>query len=186
MSRELVVDGYNVIYAWPHLAPLMAAHRMEEARRRLVSALADYAAGTGERVIVVFDAHGREPGHAGGELIDGVTVIFGSRAQSADHVIERRVSVAARNGRAGDVTVATGDRLQRDMVMAMGGSVIGAQALLSEVRAAEATTGDQSARRRDEARFANRLEHALDEPTRRSLERLRRGDDGEGQGDDGR
>jgi predicted RNA-binding protein with PIN domain len=178
MNRELVVDGYNIIYAWPELGRLMVAHQVEEARRRLVTVLAGYAASTGERVIVVFDAHAREPGPSDGESIDGVTVIFGSRTQSADHVIERRVSVAARNGRAVDVTVATGDHLQRDMVMAMGGSVIGAQALLGQVRAAESTTGDQSSRRRREARFANRLEHALDEETRRSLERLRRGDAG--------
>lgn len=179
MTRELVVDGYNIIYAWPDLAPLMASHQAEEARRRLLSALAGYAASSGARVVVVFDAHGREPGRERGESIDGVTVVFGSRTQSADHVIERRVSTAARDGRAVDVTVATGDRLQRDMVMAMGGSVIGAESLLSEVRAAASLIRGHGTQQRREARFANRLEHALDEPTRQSLERLRRGRPGD-------
>jgi predicted RNA-binding protein with PIN domain len=55
--------------------------------------------------------------------------LFGSKGQSADHVLERRVSIARGRSDAGRVTVASGDRLQRDLVMGMGGAVIGAEAL---------------------------------------------------------
>lgn len=172
--RELVVDGYNIAHAWPELAPLVRSGRLEETRHRLVSALGEYAAASGERVVVVFDAHARPRGAPGGESINGVTVIFGSKTQSADHVIERRVAIAAGRGDAGSVTVATGDRLQRDLVMAMGGSVIGAEALRSVVRAVKSDVDEHSARRRREAGFANRLGDALDPHVRQRLDEMMR------------
>jgi hypothetical protein len=185
---ELIVDGYNVIHAWPELSPLIKGGRGDEARHRLITMLGEYAAATGERVTVVFDAHSRARDHGPGEKIDGVTVIFGSKAQTADHVIERRVAIASHRGDAGRVTVASGDRLQRDLVMAMGAAVIGPEALRQVVLAALSETGEHSARRRREAGFANRLEDRLDPATRRQLDRLRRrppaerGPDGAGRG----
>ena len=172
--RELIVDGYNVIHAWPELKALIGANRGEDARRRLTAMLGEYAAATGEHVTVVFDAHGRARDRGEGERVDGVTVLFGSRTQSADHVIERRVSMAAARGDAGLVTVASGDRLQRDMVMAMGASVISADSLRQIVLGMRREVGDQSARRRREAHSANRLEDRLSPTSRRMLEQLRR------------
>lgn len=173
-ANELIVDGYNVIHAWPELSPLIKGGRGEEARHRLIAMLGEYAAAAGERVTVVFDAHGRPRDRGDGDRVDGVTVIFGSSAQTADHVIERRVAIASQRGDAGRVTVASGDRLQRDLVMGMGAAVIGPQALRQVVLGALAELGDHSARRRREAGFANRLEDRLDAATRRQLERLRR------------
>jgi predicted RNA-binding protein with PIN domain len=172
---ELIVDGYNIIHAWPELSPLIKGGRGEEARRRLIAALGEYAAATGEHITVVFDAHGRARDRGAGEKVDGVTVIFGSSSQTADHVIERRVSIAARGGNARQVTVATSDRLQRDMVMAMGAAVVGAQALHAMVQGTRSEVEEHARRRRRDAGHASRLEHGLDETTRAHLERLRRG-----------
>ncbi len=173
-ARELIVDGYNILHAWPELSPLIRSGRGEEARRRLIAILADYAAASAERVTVVFDAHGRARDRGVGESIDGVTVVFGSSAQTADHVIERRVAIASERGYARLVTVATGDRLQRDMVMAMGASVIGAEALRQQVLGAQTAIATHNATRRREAGFANRIEDRIDPDVRRQLERLRR------------
>ncbi|MDQ6847013.1 MAG: NYN domain-containing protein [Candidatus Dormibacteraeota bacterium] len=175
---EVIVDGYNIIHAWPELAPLIKSGQAEEARRRLIGVLAGYAAASGEHVIVVFDAHGRARDHGGGETIDGVTVVFGSKAQTADHVIERRVAIASHRGDARSVTVATGDRLQRDLVMAMGASVLGAEALRQLVRGAQAEMHRHNSRRLSGSSFANRLEDRIDPEVRRRLERLRRADSG--------
>jgi predicted RNA-binding protein with PIN domain len=174
MARELIVDGYNIVHAWPELSPLIKSGRGEEARRQLVAMLAEYAAASSERVTVVFDAHGRARDHGGGESIDGVTVVFGSSAQTADHVIERRVAIASARGDSRMVTVATGDRLQRDMVMAMGAAVIGAEALRQQVLGARAEVNQHNATRRREARFANRLEDRIDPKVRKQLDHLRR------------
>ncbi|MBJ7593656.1 MAG: NYN domain-containing protein [Candidatus Dormibacteraeota bacterium] len=175
---ELIVDGYNIVHAWPELAPLIKSGQAEEARRRLIDMLAGYSAATGEHVTVVFDAHGRARNHGAGEQIDGVTVVFGSKGQTADHVIERRVSIASHRGDARSVTVATGDRLQRDLVMAMGASVIGPEALRQLVRGAQADMDRHNSRRGSESSFANRLEGRIDPEVRRRLERLRRPDSG--------
>ena len=171
---ELIVDGYNIIHAWPELSSLIKGGKVEEARHRLIAMLGEYAASTGDRVTVVFDAHARARDRGVGETVDGVTVIFGSSAQTADHVIERRVSIAAGSGEARSVTVATSDRLQRDMVMAMGAAVIGATAFVQLVRGAQAELNEHSARRRREAGFANRLEDRIDPDVRSRLEQLRR------------
>ncbi len=172
--RELIVDGYNIIHAWPELSPLIKSGKVEEARHRLIGILGEYSASGGESVTVVFDAHGRQRDHSGGESVDGVRVLFGSSAQTADHVIERRVAIAAARGDAMSVTVATGDRLQREMVMAMGAAVIGAEALRQVVRGAKAEIDELTARRRREAGFANRLEDRIDPHARGRLDQLRR------------
>ena len=171
---ELIVDGYNIVHAWPELAPLIKGGRAEEARRKLISLLGEYSAASGERVTVVFDAHRRARDHGAGETIDGVSVVYGSSAQTADHVIERRVAIASAKGDARMVTVATGDRLQRDLVMAMGAAVIGPDALRQVVRGVQAELDQHNARRRREARFADRLEDRIDPNVRSELDRMRR------------
>ena len=175
MSTHLVVDGYNVIHALPRLQVLMRSRRADDARRGLLSLLSEYAAATGERVTVVFDAHGRERGSGDREVVDGVTVLWGSRGTSADHVIERLVSEASRAGRAIEVCVATNDRLQRELVMAMGGSVMSTESLEARLRSVDQGVGEHAATRRRSAQAARRLEHSLDDRTRDALERMRRG-----------
>ena len=81
------------------------------------------------------------------------------------------------------MTVASGDRLQRDLVMGMGAAVIGPDALRQVVLAVLSDVGEHSARRRREAGFANRLEDRLDPATRRQLDRLRRSPSAESDSD---
>ncbi|MBV8195167.1 MAG: NYN domain-containing protein [Candidatus Dormibacteraeota bacterium] len=171
----IIVDGYNVIHAWPALKRTLERRGLEDARRQLVTMLADYAAQTPTSVTVVFDAHGREPAGEPAEVIDGVTVVFGTRTASADHVIERLAGDAARRGEAGGVTVATGDRLQRALVGAMGIGTISASALEIEVSRVRADMANSSTRRQREAGSARRVESHLDAETRRRLEEIRRG-----------
>ena len=52
----LLVDGYNIIGAWPELRELKHKN-LAEARDRLIERMAEYKAHTGWRVIVLFDAH---------------------------------------------------------------------------------------------------------------------------------
>jgi len=171
---SLIVDGYNVIHAWPALVRALHADGLEPARRRLVHALAEYAAQSGTAVTVVFDSHGRSGG-VQTEVVDGVTVHFGSSAASADHVIERLAYEAARQGGADEVMVATSDRLQRELVQAMGVPTLSALALQDEVNRVRAGQDDTSTRLRHSAQRSRRLEEELSEETRRRLERMRRG-----------
>jgi predicted RNA-binding protein with PIN domain len=177
--RTLIVDGYNIIHAWPSLKRALNEGGLEHARSRLTHTLSEYAAQSGMEVTVVYDAHGRSGGKQS-EVIDGVTVQYGSSSASADHVIERLAYKAARDGGAADVLVATSDRLQRSVVTGMGVPTMSARALEEEVSRVLAGREQTSDRLRSSARSARRVEDSLSEETRRRLEALRRGqrDDG--------
>ena len=136
--EQVIVDGYNVIHAWPPLKRLLDVS-LEVARDRLVERLAVYAMVTGSEVTVVFDAHHSASRKNSEEMVEGVRVVFSRRGHSADHVIER---IAYAAGAAGDViTVATSDRTQRDLVRGMGGAVIDARELERRVIDAEDEMG---------------------------------------------
>ena len=168
----LIVDGYNVVHAWPALKRALQERGLEDARRSLVQALAEYAAQTGAEVTVVFDAHGRDRSGAAPEVVDGVTIRFGTRHASADHVIERLANQASRRGGAGEIVVATGDRLQREMVGAMGVGTISPQALLEDVQRVAAHMTASTARQRSEGGATHRVEHRLDPALLRRLKAL--------------
>jgi predicted RNA-binding protein with PIN domain len=174
--RVLIVDGYNTVHAWSSLRTVLVSHGLEEARRRLVAALAEFAATSRVDVTVVFDAPRATGRVATEEVVDGVQVRFTGGHDTADHVIERLAYAATRNGPAVDVVVATSDRLQRDMVRAMGVTTMDARTLEAEVRAAAESTQSQVSRRKDEADHARRVEHHLSEDVRERLERIRRGE----------
>lgn len=55
-KQLLIVDGYNMIGAWPELVQLKKQERLEDARELLLSRLSNYAKYEGLEIIVVFDA----------------------------------------------------------------------------------------------------------------------------------
>jgi predicted RNA-binding protein with PIN domain len=173
--RALIVDGYNTVHAWPSLKAALQSHGLEESRRRLIAALAEFSATEKVRVTVVFDAPRGRRG-ASEEMVDGVLVRFSGGHESADHLIERLAYLATRGGPAEDVVVATSDRLQRDMVRAMGVTTMDARTLEAEVRAAATGTAERATRLTDQAHHARRIEHQLSPEVLARLERLRRGD----------
>ena len=132
--ERLLVDGYNVIHAWPELKALLM-HSLEEARDRLIDRLAVYAQVTGADVTVVFDAHKTAAMASAEETRSGVRILFTRKGMSADQAIER---MAYRlEGDHEPVVVATNDRFQRDLVAGMGSAVISAEELQRRVVEAE-------------------------------------------------
>jgi predicted RNA-binding protein with PIN domain len=132
---QLIVDGYNVVHAWPSLKRLLTSASLEAARDKLIERLAVLGMITGESVTVVFDAHHSAALAISEETVDGVRVIFTRRGRSADHAIER---IAYEASQAGEIiTVATSDRFQRDLVRGMGGAVISSLELERRVLEAE-------------------------------------------------
>ena len=132
--ERLLVDGYNVIHAWPELKGLMK-HSLEDARDRLVDRLAVYSQVTGADVTVVFDAHRTAAMASAEEMRNGVRIVFTRKGMSADHAIERMAYRLA--GDRDPMMVATNDRFQRDLVAGMGGAVISAEELQRRVVEAE-------------------------------------------------
>jgi len=136
--ERLIVDGYNVIHAWPSLKRLLDVS-LEAARDELVQRLSVYGLVSGTEVTVVFDAHHSAARANAEEVVEGVRVLFTRKGHSADHAIER---IAYGATGAGDViTVATSDRTQRDLVRGMGGAVISGPELERRVVEAEEELG---------------------------------------------
>ena len=104
---HLIVDGYNVIYAWDDLAEL-AKESLSAARERLADTLSNYAGFRGCDLVLVFDGY-RVPGNAGGkEETGGIRVVYTKEGESADSYIEKLTREIGRNEH---VRVATSDGL---------------------------------------------------------------------------
>jgi predicted RNA-binding protein with PIN domain len=135
VPERVVVDGYNVIHAWPELKRLLSGASLESARDRLIERLSVFGMVAGAEVTVVFDAHHSTARSNSEQVVEGVHVVFTRKGHSADHAIER---IAYDASQVGDmITVATSDRFQRDLVRGMGGAVISALDLERRVIDAE-------------------------------------------------
>ena len=137
--ERVIVDGYNVIHAWPQLKRILSDASLEAARDRLIDRLSVFAMVHGADVTVVFDAHHSAVRTNSEEVVEGVRVVFTRKGHSADHVIERIAYDASQSGDM--ITVATSDRFQRDLVRGMGGAVISAEEFERRVVDAEQEMG---------------------------------------------
>lgn len=170
--ERLIVDGYNIIFAWPELSALKDV-KLEDARDLLVSMLADYAAMTRQHVTVVFDSHRRPDAEASQQMVSGVQVVYSGRKTSADHVIEKLLFEARPSD---EITVATSDALQRDLALGRQIKTVSALTLKSQVDAVLARRDRQMGDSQARSDIARRLEDRLDPKTRERLDRMRRGE----------
>lgn len=128
----LLVDGYNIIFAWEELAEL-ARETIDGARGKLLDILCNYQAIRGCELIVVFDAY-RVAGH-GTEILDyhNIHVVYTKEAETADAYIEKFAHEHAREHR---VTVATSDGLEQIIIRGAGCLLLSARDLWEEVERA--------------------------------------------------
>jgi predicted RNA-binding protein with PIN domain len=132
MSRNkdiLIVDGYNIINAWPNLEEIKK-HDLESAREKLIEILADYAAQMGITPIVVFDAHQVEKNYGASYNINGVEVVFTREGETADHYIEKLAHLL---GHEENLKVATSDWIEQQIVLGRGATRISARELYNEI-----------------------------------------------------
>ena len=129
LDKYLLVDGYNVIFAWEELKEL-AEVSIDGARGKLLDILCDYQAITGINLIVVFDAY-RVKGH-NTEVLDyyNIHVVYTKEAETADRYIEK---FAHENGRKYDITVATSDGLEQIIIRGAGCRLLSSRDLKEEV-----------------------------------------------------
>ncbi len=130
MKEVLLVDGYNIIHAWPELKEI-SKESLEEARYALVEIMQDFQGYKACHIIVVFDAYMISGGLEKKERFGQVEVIFTKENETADHYIERWADEAPKNIR---VMVATSDHLQQTIVLSRGASRVSARELWNEVK----------------------------------------------------
>lgn len=134
MSKKyLLVDGYNVIYAWEDLKEL-ADTNIDATRGKLLDDMCNYQGMKGMEVIVVFDAY-RVKGHET-EISDylNIHVVYTKEAETADQYIEK---FAHTHGRKYDVTVATSDGLEQIIIRGQGCRLLSARELKREYEEAK-------------------------------------------------
>lgn len=130
-EQYLLVDGYNIIFAWPELNEI-AQDNMDGARIKLLECLSNYQGIKKCKIIVVFDAY-RVEGHRE-EIIPyhNIHMVYTKEAQTADHYIEKFVHDHQTKYY---VTVATSDGLQQVIIRGKAG-LLSAKELKEEIETA--------------------------------------------------
>lgn len=100
-----IIDGYNVINAWPQLK-ILGNTSLESARDQLIDILAEYQSLSGEELIIVFDAYNLDRPKETIEEKYGMKIVFTKRFQTADTYIEKQI---LRFGRRHNLKVVTDD-----------------------------------------------------------------------------
>lgn len=131
-EEYLLVDGYNVIFAWPELSE-MAKTDIYAAQQELMDVLCNYQGVTGQTLILVFDAYKMEGHPEEVRKVANIYVVYTKEAETADMYIERTVHKLAKNHK---VTVATSDGLEQIIILGQGAARISAAGLKEEVKRA--------------------------------------------------
>lgn len=137
MQEVLLVDGYNIIHAWPELKKI-AMDSLEDARYALLEIMLDFQGYSNYKIIIVFDAYMIAGGLEKKEIIGKVEVVFTRENETADHYIERWAHEAPKNV---VVMVATSDSLQQTIVLSRGAIRISARELWDQVKSIRHETG---------------------------------------------
>ncbi|BAB03833.1 NYN domain-containing protein [Halalkalibacterium halodurans] len=129
MREILIVDGYNMIGAWPELKELKDRD-LALARDKLIDRLAEYQAYTGCKVILVFDAH-MVPGVGRTYNNHRIEVIYTRKNETADERIERLVRELKRIDT--QIYVATSDLAEQSHIFGSGALRKSARELYNEM-----------------------------------------------------
>ncbi|MCI8418768.1 MAG: GTP-binding protein [Lachnospiraceae bacterium] len=168
-QEYLLVDGYNIIFAWEDLKEL-AQINLEAARGRLMDLLCDYQGFRQNQLILVFDAY-KVKGNPGEVLhYHNIYVVYTREAETADQYIEKTVHEI---GRKHEVTVATSDALEQVIILGQGARRMSAQDLREEMEAARIEVRTLWKERRENGK--NVLFDHMSHNLREELEQLRLG-----------
>ncbi len=136
-QRCIIVDGYNIIFAWESLAEL-AREDLDAARRRLCDLLSSYAGFTKCRMVVVFDGYKRKGNPGEKSQLHNIQVVYTREGETADAYIE---ALADQIGSSYAVWVASSDSLVQLSSFRSGVLRMPARELWEEVQRARTEMG---------------------------------------------
>lgn len=133
-NREeyLLVDGYNIIFAWEDLSEL-ARVDLAAARGKLMDVLSNYQGWKQMKLILVFDAYKVEGNIGSVSKYHNIYVVYTKEAETADQYIEKTVH---KIGKKYNVIVATSDALEQMIIMGAGATRLSARNLREEIEKA--------------------------------------------------
>lgn len=156
----LIVDGYNVINAWPELIAIR--DNLEYARDKLVDILSEYGAYKRFRTIIVFDAHMTTEKSSSQSQTGALAVIYTKEGETADSYIEKMVyDLVCHKKR---IYVVTSDRAEQMFILGAGAYRISARELKNDVAAVKkeiAASLSTKVLARDRHELGSRLEEDI-------------------------
>ena len=162
-EEYLLVDGYNIIFAWDELKKI-AAENLDAARKQLCELLCNYQGYRKCRVILVFDAYKVKGGLGSVEKYHNITIVYTREAETADAYIERATYEIGRQHR---VRVATSDGPEQIIILGHGALRLSASAFHEEMAEVQKQIGDTV--------FRNNQSEARTGALRAALEKAREG-----------
>ncbi len=132
-AEYLLVDGYNIIFAWDDLKKL-AAVNMDAARQTLMDILSNYQGFRKCVLILVFDAYKVQRSVCDVERYHNIYIVYTKEAETADMYIERTTYELGRHRR---VRVATSDGLEQLIILGHGATRLSARAFREEIEQAK-------------------------------------------------
>lgn len=133
-ENYLLVDGYNIIFAWDDLSKMAKDNNLDGARYRLMDRLCNYKAFKNCQVILVFDAY-KVKGNLGSvEKYHNIDVVYTKEKETADSYIEK---VTHQLSKQYNVRVATSDNMESVIIYGNGAYRITAENFLHEVETVE-------------------------------------------------
>lgn len=168
-KEYLLVDGYNIIFAWEELNELAKAS-IDAARNKLMDILSNYQGFIGCTLILVFDAYKVKGNQGEVQKYHNIYVVYTKEAETADQYIEKTTHEI---GRKYKVTVATSDALEQVIVMGQGAYRISARDFYEEVERTEKQIREINERERGEKK--NYLLDYAKEEDAREMEKVRLG-----------
>ena len=130
LPEYLLVDGYNIIFAWEELKAL-AAESLEAARQSLADLLSNYQGYRKCGVILVFDAYKVKGNPGSVEKYKNIHIVYTKEAETADAFIEKATYDMRKQYR---VRVATSDGMEQLIILGHGATRVPANIFLSEIR----------------------------------------------------
>ena len=162
-EEYLLVDGYNIIFAWDELNKI-AAENLDAARKQLCELLCNYQGYRKCRVILVFDAYKVKGGLGSVEKYHNITIVYTREAETADAYIERATYEIGRQHR---VRVATSDGPEQVIILGHGALRLSASAFHEEMAEVQKQIGDTV--------FRNNQSEARTGALRAALEKAKEG-----------
>lgn len=170
IQEILIVDGYNIIGAWPELVKLKQIS-LEEARDRLIYLLAEYQSFSGMKVYLVFDAY-YVPGTGKKYSQHKLAVYYTKEKVTADEYIERLVR--EHMGRRKQIYVATSDMMEQHVIFGLGALRLPAGELLVKMRQSRREIRSKIAEEAN--RKHNTLDNKMSDQMKQLFEKWRRGE----------
>lgn len=170
MQEYLLVDGYNIIFAWPELKK-QAEENLEAARSKLADILCNYQGYKNIGVILIFDGY-KSKGNEGSVFrYHNIDIVYTREAQTADNFIEL---VTQKLGRKVKIQVATSDGLEQMIILGKGAARMSARELKSEIKRTEVKIQQKLEEKQN--KYTNSIMDNLPKDVAEMLEKLRQGD----------